>query len=67
MAAQADVIGFDEAGLAAAQHWLQLLHAQANKDPPKDLFSLFQRSATVLCPGCHATEHSETLDQICSV
>ena len=56
MAAQADVIGFDEAGLATAQHWLQLLHAQANKKPPKELFSLFQRTTTVLCPRNGATE-----------
>ncbi len=48
MASQADVIGFDETGAAAAQEWLQLLHAQANRDPPKELFSLFHKTTTVL-------------------
>jgi len=47
MAVQADVIGFDEAGAAVARKWLQLLHAQANRDPPKDLFSLFHKTTTV--------------------
>lgn len=50
MAAQADVIGFDESGAAAAQEWLQLLQAQANRDPPKELFSFFHKTTTVLCP-----------------
>jgi len=69
MAVQADVIGFDEAGAAVAREWLQLLHAQANRDSPKDLFSLFHKTTTVgslpssakrcetldLAPDAHAT------------
>lgn len=50
MATQADVIGFDEAGSVTAQEWLQLLHIQASRDPPKELFSLFHKTTTVLCP-----------------
>lgn len=47
MAVQADVIAFDEAGSSVALEWLHLLHAQAIRDPPKELFSLFQSSTTV--------------------
>ena len=56
MAVQADVIPFDEAGAAAAQQWLQLLHAQAIKDPPKDLFSLFHSTTTVM--SCSQSLHT---------
>ena len=76
MAVQADVIGFDEAGAAEARKWLQLLHAQANRDPPKDLFSLFHKTTTVgfssssartcetldLSPDAHATSEWAILE-----
>ena len=55
MAMHADVIGFDEAGATAAREWLQLLHVQASRDPPKELFSLFHKTTTVICP-----QHSMT-------
>ena len=61
MAAQADVVGFDKAGAAAALGWLQLLHAQANRDPPKELFSLFHKTTTVLRPH-HFHDSCGTLD-----
>ena len=61
MAVQADVIAFDEAGSSAALGWLQQLQAQAAKDSPKDLFSLFTRSATVR-GGSLSSPRSETLD-----
>ena len=61
MAVQADVIAFDEAGSSAALEWLQLLHCQAARDPPKELFSLFTSSATV-CKQCLSMQRSKTLD-----
>ena len=63
MAVQADVIAFDEAGRSAALGWLQQLHAQAARDPPKELFSFFTSSATVR-RGCLSTPRCETLDVI---
>ena len=58
MAEQADVIEFDKAAAAAAQEWLQLLHAQASRDPPKDLFSLFDKTTTVLSMSLLSFQHS---------
>ena len=63
MAVQADVIAFDEAESSAALEWLQQLHAQAARDPPKNLFSLFTSSTTVR-GGCLSTPGCETLDVI---